>query len=49
MATIPHDMFYGGYHHKDGKMRFFPNNPNPDAYYESNSFKGPAESPDFSR
>ena len=29
-------------------MRFFPNNPNPDAYYEPNSFDGPVESPDFS-
>ncbi len=29
-------------------MRFFPNNPNPDAYYEPNSFNGPVENPDFS-
>ena len=29
-------------------MRFFSNNPNPDAYYEPNSFNGPVESPDFS-
>ena len=36
------------HYHKDGKMRFFPNNPNPDAYYEPNSFNGPVESPDFS-
>lgn len=27
-------------------MRFFPNNPNPDAYYEPNSFSGPVERPD---
>ena len=30
-------------YHKDGQMRFFPNNPNPDAYYEPNSFDGPVE------
>ena len=35
------------HYHKDGQMRFFPNFPNPDAYYEPNSFKGPVESPDF--
>ena len=35
------------HYHKDGQMRFFPNNPDPDAYYEPNSFEGPAESPDF--
>jgi catalase len=34
-------------YHKDGQMRFTPNNPNPDAYYEPNSFNGPAERPDF--
>jgi len=28
-------------------MRFFPNNPNPDAYYEPNSFSGPVQSPEF--
>ncbi len=28
-------------YHKDGAMRFFANNPNPDAYYEPNSFGGP--------
>jgi catalase len=28
-------------------MRFLPNNPNPDAFYEPNSFKGPVESPEF--
>lgn len=32
-------------YHKDGAMRFFPNNPNPDAYYEPNSFGGPVEDP----
>lgn len=31
------------HYHKDGPMRFFANNPNPDAYYEPNSFNGPAE------
>lgn len=30
-------------YHKDGAMRFFSNNPNPDAYYEPNSFNGPRE------
>ena len=35
------------HYHKDGSMRFFPNNPNPDAYYEPNSFGGPVEKPDF--
>jgi catalase len=30
-------------YHKDGAMRFFPNNPNPDAYYEPNSFGGPKQ------
>ena len=28
-------------------MRFFSNNPNPDAYYEPNSYNGPVENPDF--
>lgn len=28
-------------------MRFFPNLPNPDAFYEPNSFEGPVESPEF--
>ena len=28
-------------------MRFFPNCPNPDAYYEPNSFEGPVESPEL--
>ena len=27
-------------------MRFMPNSPQPDAYYEPNSFDGPAERPD---
>lgn len=31
------------HYHKDGAMRFTPNNPNPDAYYEPNSFGGPVE------
>lgn len=31
------------HYHKDGSMRFMPNNPNPDAYYEPNSFGGPVE------
>jgi catalase len=34
------------HYHKDGAMRFFDNNEkNPDAYYEPNSFSGPAEDP----
>jgi catalase len=33
------------HYHKDGSMRFMPNNPNPDAYYEPNSFGGPVEDP----
>jgi len=35
-------------YHKDGQMRFFPNNPNPDAYYEPNSFDGPVENASLS-
>jgi catalase len=35
------------HYHKDGQMRFFPNNPNPDAYYEPNSFNSPVERPDL--
>ncbi len=32
------------HYHKDGPMRFFDNNrANPDAYYEPNSFEGPAQ------
>ncbi|GAB2790629.1 catalase [Halomonas shantousis] len=34
------------HYHKDGPMRFFTNNPDPDAYYEPNSFGGPVERPD---
>ncbi len=34
------------HYHKDGSMRFFANNPNPDAYYEPNSFGGPVENRD---
>jgi catalase len=34
-------------YHKDGQMRFFANNPNPDAYYEPNSFNGPVERPEL--
>jgi catalase len=30
-------------YHKDGEMRFFANSPNPDAFYEPNSFDGPVE------
>ncbi len=33
-------------YHKDGAMRFFPNNSNPDAYYEPNSFGGPVQKSD---
>jgi catalase len=35
------------HYHKDGAMRFFENMPVPDAYYEPNSFGGPAERPEF--
>ncbi|PIP36716.1 MAG: catalase [Desulfobacterales bacterium CG23_combo_of_CG06-09_8_20_14_all_52_9] len=35
------------HYHKDGQMRFFPNNPNADAFYEPNSFGGPLQSPEF--
>jgi catalase len=34
-------------YHKDGQMRFFANNPNPDAFYEPNSFSGPVQRPEF--
>jgi catalase len=34
-------------YHKDGQMRFFPNNANPEAYYEPNSFNGPLERPEL--
>lgn len=34
------------HYHKDGAMRFFPNDTgNPDAYYEPNSFGGPQQDP----
>lgn len=34
------------HYHKDGSMRFFePKTGNPDAYYEPNSFNGPAQNP----
>jgi catalase len=36
------------HYHKDGPMRFFDNNTkNPDAYYEPNSFNGPAQAPSY--
>jgi catalase len=35
------------HYHKDGAMRFFANLPNANAYYEPNSFQGPAQSPDY--
>lgn len=35
------------HYHKDGAMRFFPNFPQADAYYEPNSFHGPVQSPEF--
>jgi catalase len=35
------------HYHKDGALRFTPNNPNPDAYYEPNSFGGPAQRPEY--
>ena len=36
------------HYHKDGAMRFFKNDTgNPDAYYEPNSFSGPAEAPQY--
>jgi len=35
------------HYHKDGAMRFTPNMPNSDAYYEPNSFNGPKEDPQF--
>ncbi len=36
------------HYHKDGAMRFFRNDTgNPDAYYEPNSFGGPAQDPSF--
>ncbi len=35
------------HYHKDGAMRFFPNLPNPNAYYEPNSFHGPVQSSEY--
>ncbi|WP_370673538.1 catalase [Pleomorphomonas sp. PLEO] len=35
------------HYHKDGAMNFMPNKPNPDAYYEPNSFGGPRQAPEF--
>ena len=35
------------HYHKDGAMRFFPSNPNPDAYYEPNTMGGPKEDPAY--
>jgi catalase len=35
------------HYHKDGAMRFFANNPQPDAYYEPNSFAGPVQAPEY--
>lgn len=35
------------HYHKDGAMRFTPNIPNADAYYEPNSFNGPVEDARF--
>jgi catalase len=36
------------HYHKDGSMRFFANDTgNPDAYYEPNSFNGPAQDPTY--
>jgi catalase len=35
------------HYHKDGPMRFFANLPNPNAYYEPNSFGGPAQAPEY--
>jgi len=35
------------HYHKDGPMRFFANNPQPDAYYEPNSFGGPMQDQDY--
>ena len=33
-------------YHKDGQMQFAAHHPNPDAYYEPNSFNGPVQRPD---
>jgi catalase len=34
-------------YNKDGAMHFMAPNPNPDAYYEPNSFSGPKETPQY--
>lgn len=35
------------HYHKDGPMRFTPNMPHGDAFYEPNSFNGPVQAPEF--
>lgn len=35
------------HYHKDGLLRFFADNANPDAYYEPNSFDGPVQDPSY--
>ncbi|MEH6567190.1 MAG: catalase [Halopseudomonas sp.] len=35
------------HYHKDGAMRFTPNMPSADAYYEPNSFGGPTQNPEY--
>ncbi len=35
------------HYHKDGLLRFFADNKNPEAYYEPNSFDGPVEDPSY--
>lgn len=35
------------HYHKDGLLRFFADNGNPEAYYEPNSFDGPTEDPSY--
>lgn len=35
------------HYHKDGLLRFFADNGNPEAYYEPNSFDGPVEDPSY--
>ncbi|EPY00996.1 catalase [Magnetospirillum fulvum] len=43
-VNAPHSPVH--HYHKDGAMRFFRNDTgNPDAYYEPNSFNGPAQDP----
>lgn len=36
------------HYHKDGLLRFFADNGNPEAYYEPNSFGGPVQDPSYS-